>query len=432
MGRFLVIAGLLAAALWWGWKTGRVEALTAFDPLNAVQLGVVYEKADIDDLMVKGVALAVNEINAAGGLSGRPVVLRPRAEPQAIGDIKPENVVRGAIAAARRLAEHPNLIAVIGHGGSQTAIAASAVYERHGKLFLATSATNLALTSHRFERVFGLLPNDRLNAQVLARHTVDMGLKRLIILSDDSDYGRQTSTMFAQYVEADGATIVFRETLDIKGRSPEQTLLPLLDNDTFSMADIDGFLVIAQPHDAGRLIRSIRQLGIDLPILGADAMDTPECEATAGAAAMKDVYALTVYHPSALQEPGHRFREAFRTAYGVEPTPWAALGYDAVRLVAEGAQRAQSLEPARIADALRVMRYVSPYVGATGPFFFNRRGEAVGKFVSVVRHDGERFELVRTFQTGMAEIALNAPDEPALHTPASVPTEPAPLSGRIR
>lgn len=402
--------------LWQSWPDSKLAAMVTGEPANAVHVGVVYPLSDTDDLFVRGVQLAVDEINAGGGLMGRPLVTRVRAEQQPDGDFTDADAVSDALDTAGDLAADPRMLAVIGHGSSLTAVPVSALYERKNKLFLAPYATNVALTAHKFTHVFGLIPNDLRNAALLARQAADMGLKRMVILSDKTEYGRQTATMFAQYAEAQGLTMVHRDTIDTQAKSIEQTLLPLLDNDSFSFSSVDGVLVIAQPVDSGRLIRAIRHLGVQLPVLGTDALDTPECEAEAGPA-MNNVYALTVFHPSALENVGSAFAEAFRARYTAEPTVWAALGYDSVKLLAEASRRAGSLDPAVLADTLRIMRYAAPYQGATGRFAFNRRGEAVAKPVYIVRHDGWRFHLVRTIDT----------ETPS---PEGTATPPAPAAGQ--
>ena len=405
--RLVLIGGLIAFVVtgWSKWGMGIPYVTASGVSFGALQIGLVHTGANDSDPLTTGAELAIAEINGKGGILGKYVAARSEQQMSPSGHSTAE-IVGDAVRIANELSAEKGIVAVIGHSSSTAAIPASAVYEGKDKLYLAPYATNMALSAHHYSRVFELLPNDRRSAELMARYADEIGLKKMVILSDRSEYGQQTAIMFARYAEEQGIRIVVRDSFDSSRRSIEQILLTLLDNTSFSMSEVDGMLVIGQPVDSGRLIAAARHLGIKMPILGTDTMSRPECIAAAGPA-MKDVVALTVYYPGKISAAGDAFAQAYRKRYNTEPDAWAALGYDAVNLVAEMAERRGSVASNDLADSLRVMRFVSPYVGVTGSFSFNSQGEAVSKPVFIIRHDGQSFQLVRTYEADAAETQSN-------------------------
>ena len=98
----------------------------------------------------------------------------------------------------------------------------------------------------------------------------------------------------------------------------------------------------------------------------------------------------SVFHPDEPRAEVRRFVDAFRQRYGIVPDAGSAVGYDAVRLLADAMLRAKSVAPDDVADALRATR---DWSGVTGTFAFDELGNIVGRsLVTTVVHDG-RFVL---------------------------------------
>src|SRR5690606_16992376 len=127
-----------------------------------------------------------------------------------------------------------------------------------------------------------------------------------------------------------------------------------------------------------------------IPILGGDAMSSGELISVAGAAAERVVVA-TAFHANEPRPEVRRFTAAFERRYGVAPDAGSALGYDVIRLLAEGAMRAGTLRPDSVAAALHSLR---DWSGVTGKFTFDGAGNLVGRPIAKMVVRGGRFEYL--------------------------------------
>src|SRR5690606_7022012 len=112
----------------------------------------------------------------------------------------------------------------------------------------------------------------------------------------------------------------------------------------WSAAALDAIFLAGEVPSAARAIVAARREGLAIPILGGDAMSSGELISVAGAAAERVVVA-TAFHANEPRPEVRRFTAAFERRYGVAPDAGSALGYDVIRLLAEGAMRAGTLRP---------------------------------------------------------------------------------------
>ncbi|MCG5241252.1 ABC transporter substrate-binding protein [Azospirillum doebereinerae] len=383
----------------------------------------------LSDLYFEGITLAAETVNAAGGLLGRPVELRFIEEPRFTNEATLARVVSDTLATAARIVDDDRVVAVVGHPSSTTAIAASGVYNRANKLFLATHASSLLLTAAQLPRVFAMLPNDRDATRLLARHAVRHGMRRFVIFSGETSYGQETAGFFAQAIAMEGGEILHQRMLDIEKRSVDSLLLFLLDNPLFALDTLDGILLAAggAVENAAFILRA-RQLGITTPIFGTDAITSSTISVQAGAA-MKDVFGVSPFDVKGSAPETQAFARAFRARFDTAPSPTAALGHDAVLLVAHAAASAKTLDAGKLADAIRVMRYGNPLHGATGSLVFNASGQATDNSLFVLRHDGTAFQTVAGYSHPSMTPLESVPDTDGPTTPSTLPP-PTPTLNR--
>ena len=111
--------------------------------------------------------------------------------------------------------------------------------------------------------------------------------------------------------------------------------------------DAQGVFASSGPDTAGIIIKQIREAGIKLPILGGDGYDTDLVSTVPGPDLSDNVYFTTHAYVGLETGTANAFREAYQKAYGNPPeNAFAALGYDAMGLVADAIKRAGSTEPA--------------------------------------------------------------------------------------
>ncbi len=327
-----------------------------------------------DILYGKGMDLAVEELNAAGGVLGRPLKLL-RLDDQA-------SVDHGRIV-AQELGRNPDVVAVIGHLHSYVTVAAAPIYDLSGLLLVSPTSTSPELTRQGFGRVFRTVFNDTEVGRQMAQYAVDRGYRRMVIYYARDEYGRALANAFEEQATSRGAQVVNRESydpnLDANPVAAEQTV------SAWSSYEFDAVFIAGTDEQSALLISELRKRGIRVPVLGSDALATPVFLQKGGAAVEGTVIA-SAFHPDAPDAEVRRFDAAFEKRFGSKPDVGAALGYDAVRVLAQAMREAQTTDPAKVAAA---MHRLTGFQGVTGAFSFDEAGNLVGMPIhKVVVRDG--------------------------------------------
>jgi len=402
-----ILALVTSAGMWMGSRLTH----TAHD--NTVRLAVVYSPDEDAQDFRAGVQIAVDQVNAAGGLLGHPVAVELFKEESYTDKVELEKLVAQTLQLATKIGEMPSVLAVIGHGSSVTAVPASVVYERHRKLFLATHATATSLSNHRLDLTFAMQPNNADNANFLARWALSQGLRNVVVLSDNSGYGIETVDQFRSLFAQGGGTVLHRGRLTTANRSINDLLLFLMDNDLFKPADVDAFFVTSSASaESAQFIARARQMGLTMPIIGPEYLYSRQVEEWVGVQAMRDVVAVSIFDGDTSTPEGQMLAVPFTKALGHPPGLMAAMGYDAVKVLAYAVKRAGTLAPDAVADNLRISRYETPYIGASGPVSFDSHGLITDTTAHVVRHDGSRFHTVARYRKPLAPLAPEGAEAP--------------------
>lgn len=382
---------LLAAGLAMRLHEERREAATK--ALIAVVVGNQQTNGDF----LNGIHMAVERVNAEGGLLGKTLIERTYPEPagnRAQGEL---STVRNAMDLAARIVDEPGLVAVIGHNSSDTAIPASSVYDEANVPFFATHATNTSLSRGSTHHVYGLLPNDQVATAFLARYALTGGMRNFIVLGDISEYGKESSDYFAAAVTTAGGSIAYKGLIEPSVREVSTLVLMLLDNNAFEMRSVDGIFVVGWPPESvGQFVKLARQVGILTPILGTDSIISADVARIAGPA-MKDVVGISLFDPDSFDAEATAFTENYRQRFGALPSNDAAVGYDSVRLITAIVRRAGNFDQINFSNTARLMRYDRPFRGVTGQITFNTSGMIANATLYVVRHDGKAFNIASRY-----------------------------------
>ncbi len=151
-------------------------------------------------------------------------------------------------------------------------------------------------------------------------------------------------------------------------------------------ANPDLIFVPGYYQEVGLIVRQAREMGITVPLLGADGWDSPRLIQYAGAKALNDTYFSNHYWPQAGPEPGGRFFVNYRREFGAAPTAIGALGYDSALILLEAIKKAGSTDPEKIRDALENVEIE----GATGKIFFDVFHNPVKGAVVIKMVDGRQ------------------------------------------
>ncbi len=366
LGAALAAAVLLAAC--GGNDAAYDRAVRAYFSKGDVVVGVAWSfAASPSHRFLEGVQLALDEVNAKGGVMGRPMVIRVEDE-----GVTAEEGRR----VARRFAADPDLVAVIGHRSSEVALPASIIYEQSGITFLSTGATDPYLTLHGFKNVFRLLPSDEDYSRAIAGLRLYRGYKpirRAVIIHTDDVDGNSFATTIQYQLSRESQAM---DIVSVQHFNPEETnfrtLLSKLSDVTY-----DVILLQSPATAAALLMRQAREMGITAPFIGKSALDTLDLWNEAGVASNGTMIA-TNYSPREIRPAALDFHEKFIARYGEVPDVRAARGYDAVMTLAGAMNRCRSTVPVTVQDTLRV-NYSAE--GVTGPIDFDENGDLVDEHV---------------------------------------------------
>ena len=137
--------------------------------------------------------------------------------------------------------------------------------------------------------------------------------------------------------------------------------------------------------EAAHFIRMARDVGIALPVLAGDALDSMELVTLAGEAA-EGTHVVSVYHEDAPYPDTKAFSAAFKKRFNAGANYGAAQGYDAMRLIAYAIEQAGTTVPDEVADVLRKTR---DWMGVTGLHTFTETGDVMKPIVLKVVRDGQ-------------------------------------------
>ena len=316
-----------------------------------------------DGMYGEGMQMAVDEINAAGGVLGRPV--------RVLKEDDHESVNEGRLV-AQRFANNLDVVAVIGHLNSHVSIPAASIYENAGLLMLTPASTSPELTRLGFRRVFRSVNNDETVSREMVAYAVEKGYGRVVICYVRNEYGLGLANAFEQGATEVGIEIVDRQSYDPASSNRPRSFERMLDE--WKDQDFDAIFLAGMPPQAGYFVAQARASGIRAPIFGGDALDSMEMVESAGAAS-EGVVVASVFHPDNPRPEVQRFDRAFFDRYGKRPDSWAARGYEAVRLLAHAMEVAGSTVPDQVAAALRSL---DGWPGITGAFSFDANGDVVG------------------------------------------------------
>jgi branched-chain amino acid transport system substrate-binding protein len=334
-----------------------------------VRIGLAGSLSDPVGLPMKRAAeLAVEQINATGGINGRPIELVERddyADPDS------------AVFVATDLYE-AGVSAVIGHLFSSTTLAAAPVYNGGTEPVAAISPSSSSPdVTTAGDYTFRICPSDLAHGLALARWVHDtLRLERGAMLYLNDQYGRGVRQMFVREFTRRGGVLL--ATDPYLGDTPE--VGPYLDR----LAKMGGvqFLVIAGNRGEGEeILRQARQRGLRMPVLGGDGLEGIE---EAGAIA-DGIYLSSAYLPTIASPANRAFLAAYRKKFPTAglPNQPAAATYDAVYLLREVITRAGPEREAVRQELARVGSGAPAFQGVTGTVAFDSRGDVPNQTVYI-------------------------------------------------
>lgn len=320
----------------------------------------------------QGVQLAIDDINAAGGLLGRQVELVPFDDK---GDPKE------AVSAAQRIVDDASIVAVVGHLYSSSTIAAGPIYTKGKTPLVAVAATNPKVVTVGGEYVFRINLSDASAGADMAEYTVTkMNKKSIAVLTDQNDYAQGVYEAFSTKVQELGAQIVSVQKY-VGGQDKDFTVM--LTSAMESNPDV--ILASSLAAEAALIAQQMKTLGITIPLIIPDGATEPTYIKLAGEAA-EGTIAFSYFDPTIKDPKIQSLREKYQAKYNQDILTYVPYAYDAMMAIADAIKIAGNTDRTAVRDALEK---VNDPNGITGTISFVNRDRAVGWSVVLKVQNGQ-------------------------------------------
>lgn len=325
-----------------------------------------------------GIELAVEEINAAGGINGKMISLISEDD-----EGNPEKSVN----AYKKIVTKDKAKFIVGSLTSGCTMAISSLAQAQKVLMIAPAATATAITDAG-DYVFRACFIDPFQGTVGAKFVSEtLGSKNAAVLYDiGNDYSVGLTDNFVKTFEEKGGRIVAKESYSTgdKDFNAQLTKIKNANPDVVYLPDYYGTVAL--------IAKQLRAQGINTPIVGADGWDG--LTENAGDEVLNGFYS-NHYAADSTEGAVKKFVDGYKAKYeGKTPTAFAALGYDAVYMLKEAIVKAGSTDPKEVKTALASTD--SDYV--TGHITFDEKRNPVKSAVmlEIVKRDGKLLTSYKT------------------------------------
>ena len=317
LDRRTLVKGSLAAMLM---SASRAAFADSSEPITLGVSGpLTGPNAQYGSQWKQGFDLALDEIHAAGGINGRKLAYTfedSQSDP------------RQSVAIAQKFVSDPKIVMELGDFSSPASMAASPIYQRGGLVQFGFTNSHPDFTKggdFMWSTSVSQADEQPLLAHYAVRH---LGLKKLAVLHQNTDWGRTSRDYFVKAAKDGGAEVVVTEGYIADERDFRSTLVRVRD------ANPDGLVLISYYSDGALIARRARQVGLTQTICAASSVYSPKF-LELGGDSVEGVHIGTRYFPEDPRPEVQKFITSFKAKYnGVEPDAFNAYSYDAMNMAA--------------------------------------------------------------------------------------------------
>jgi len=325
----------------------------------------------------KGTALAIDEINTAGGVLGKKLKLITEDDQSQAG--QPATI-------ARKLISQDKAVAILGEVASSKSLEAAPICQQNKIPMISPASTNPKVTEVG-DYIFRVCFIDPFQGTVMSKFAQSKGWKNVAVLTDvKQDYSVGLAEFFIKDFKESGGQIVKEQ----KYSTGDKDFKPQLTS--IKAAKPDAIFVPGYYAEVSLIAKQARLLGIKAPLLGGDGWVGDSLLKVAGNAL--DGSFFSCHFSSADKSPVvEGFVEKFKAKYnGETPDDMAALGYDSAMILADAIKRAGSTEPEKLRDAIAATK---EHQGITGKITLDEHRNANKPAVILTIGNGG-FDFVET------------------------------------
>lgn len=323
----------------------------------------------------KGMDLAIEEVNAKGGVGGKNVQIVFEDD---------RNLAQDGVTAFNKLKSVDRVPLVMGAMFSAVTLAIAPIAEKDKVVLLSPTSSDVSLTSAG-DYIFRIYPSDAYDGVFLATFAADqLQARKAAILSMQASSTIAVSQLFRTAFEGKGGAVVSEESFK-EGTTDFRAVLTKLKDGQQDLVFLPSAL-----REAALLLRQAKELGIKARFLGISTLFDPKLLELAGDAAESVMFSSPVFDPTSEAPQVRAFVSAYKTKYKSDPDILGAYGYDVVNVAVAAAGGAGN--ESMTADTFKAgLNKIRDFRGATGTMSFDGNGDvtkelrmmavSAGKFV---------------------------------------------------
>lgn len=315
----------------------------------------------------KGLQLYEEQLNKAGGINGRKVQFVY---------VDDEGKAASSVNAGTKLIHSDKVVAIVGPVTSTSANSLAPICQSSNIPMITGTGTNVNITKAG-DYIFRTCFTDPFQGKVMAKFSVtDLKAKTAAILfNNGDDYSKGLAEAFKENFSG---KIADTETYNTGDKDFNAQLTKI------ASSKPDVLFLPEYYSDVGVIAREARNMGITATILGGDGFDSPQLF-TIGGDAVNGVYFSHHFSPSDTSKEVTQFISDYKAKYNADPDAFAALTYDAGKVLCESIKKAGSTDAEAIKNALKAYSGT----GVTGSIKFDSDRNAVKTAVIIKTADGK-------------------------------------------
>ena len=327
--------------------------------------------------VLQGARMAVEDANVKGPVFG---TTKLRFEP-----LDDQHNPTQAVLVANKFIADLDTLGVVGHFNSSCSKAASAIYHEGRLAQVSPASTNPEISKQGFDTFFRVCATDDVQAPAAAAYVKnDLGLSRVVVLDDQTTYGRGIAEEFEKKFKELGGEVLRHDGIT----QGEKDFMPLLTK----VRSVDPELVFfggIYPEMA-LLLKQSKKIGLEAKWMGGDGIFEAALTQLAGASSEGTYATMLGVDPHSLPS-AKDFVTRYEARYG-EIGSFSAYGYDAASVLIEAIRRAGKKDREAV---IKELKNTKDYPGIQGPINFDEKGDAVGKSVGIFQIEGGKFKFVK-------------------------------------
>lgn len=314
--------------------------------------------------------LALDEVNAAGGIHGKPMKIFFEDN---------NSTAKGSVSAIQKLITVNKFPVIFGPAASSNFLAVCPIAQQNKVILIGAESAASAITDCG-PYVFRVFPSDRLQGKGVAELAHDLGYQEVVLTYVNNDWGVGLAEVFKEIFVKNGGKIVDEFAHDEGKTDYRSEVLRIKKNKPKAVVNLTYI------KEGATMLKQAYESGVEVQWLMGSASKSPKLVALAGGAAEG---VIGTYPTFSQQTPRYQaFKAAWEKKYPGKKLPiFGEYNYDMVKLTAEALKAATSMSPEDIRSAL--MAVSKGYMGVTGDKTFDANGDVGATYGCWTVKDGE-------------------------------------------